>query len=53
LDPLAIGLEAIVPLQDARQAATSQARIDQVDLVQPPLDTAILIALGDGFVVDR
>jgi len=53
LDPLAIGLEAIVPLQDGHQAATSQARIDQVDLVQPPLDPAILLAFSDGLVIDR
>ena len=52
-DPLATGLEPVVPFQDGRQAAASQAWIDQVDLIQPPLDQAILLALRDGLIVDR
>jgi hypothetical protein len=53
LDPLAIDLLAVVALENRHQPTAPQAGIQQIDLVQPAFDLAILLTLSDGFVVRR
>ena len=48
LEALAVDRDAVVARQDGHQTAASQARVDEVDLVEDALDTQILRVLADG-----
>ena len=48
---LAVDLHAVVALQHRHQPSTAEARVDQVDLVQQPLDADVLRIFGGRFVI--
>ena len=51
LESLAIDLQIVITLKNGSQTSTAKARVDQVNLVQYPLDADVFRILGDGLIL--